>query len=279
VRLRCRTRWLALDQPVVMGVLNVTPDSFSDGGRHNSVEAALEHARAMVAAGAAIVDVGGESTRPGAVIPSIAEELDRVVPVVERIARELDAVISIDTSRPEVVAAGCAAGAHLINDIRGFRNPATLAAAAAADAAVCIMHMQGEPDSMQLAPHYEDVVGEVEHYLHARVRDAVAAGIAADAILVDPGFGFGKTQAHNVALFRQLERLTAGLPPLLVGVSRKSMVGHLTGRPVAERLAGSVALAALAAARGARVVRAHDVAETWDAVRVGAAVRTAQGEA
>jgi dihydropteroate synthase len=278
VRLRCRTRWLALDQPVVMGVLNVTPDSFSDGGLHLGVDAALAHARRMVAEGAAIVDVGGESTRPGAVTPSVAEELDRVVPVIERLTRELDVIVSIDTSQPAVVEAGCAAGAHLINDIRGFRNPATLAAAAAAGAAVCVMHMQGEPASMQVAPRYHDVVAEVEAYLRARVSEAVAAGIPAESIVVDPGFGFGKTPAHNLSLFRHLARLTAGPTPLLVGVSRKSMVGHLTGRPVAERLAGSVALAAIAAERGAAILRAHDVAATVDAIRVGAAVRTDRGD-
>ncbi|MEI6459480.1 MAG: dihydropteroate synthase [Pseudomonadota bacterium] len=274
MQLRCRTRWLALDQPVVMGVLNVTPDSFSDGGLYAAPAAALTQARRLLAAGAAIIDVGGESTRPGAVRPSVAEEMDRVLPVIERIAAELDVVISVDTSRPEVVQASCAAGAHLINDIRGLRAPATLAAAAAAGAAVCVMHMQGEPQTMQQAPYYADVVEEVEAYLRARIAECRAAGIAADAILIDPGFGFGKTQDHNLALFRHLGRFTRLGVPLLVGVSRKSMVGQLTGRPVGERLAGSVSLAALAAARGAAVLRAHDVAETVDAVRVGAALRS-----
>jgi len=263
---------LALDQPVVMGVLNVTPDSFSDGGRFCDPEAAFSQARRLHLEGAAVIDVGGESTRPGAIAPSVAEEIERVVPVVERIARELDVMISVDTSRPEVVRAACAAGAHLINDIRGFRNPATLAAAADAGAAVCVMHMQGEPDSMQRAPHYEDVVSEVETYLSRRIDDCRSAGISADSILIDPGFGFGKTQAHNLQLFQHLDRLARLAAPLLVGVSRKSMVGHLTGRALDARLAGSIALAALAAGRGARVLRAHDVAETLDAVRVGAAV-------
>ncbi len=278
MRLRCRTRWLALDQPVVMGVLNVTPDSFSDGGLYAAPEAALQQARRMVGEGAAIIDVGGESTRPGAVMPSVDEEISRVVPVVERIAAELDVVISIDTSRAEVVRAACAAGAHLINDIRGLRNPATLAAAADVGAAVCVMHMQGEPDSMQRAPHYTDVVVEVLAYLSQRVVDCREAGIAADSILIDPGFGFGKTQAHNIELFRHLGRFANLAAPLLVGVSRKSMVGHLTGRAVEHRLAGSVSLAALAAAEGAAVLRAHDVAETVDAVKVGAAMRRTQGE-
>jgi dihydropteroate synthase len=271
--LRARTRCLPLDQPVVMGVLNVTPDSFSDGGRFRDLEAALAQARRLYAEGAAILDVGGESTRPGAVVPSISEEIDRVAPVIERIAAELDVMISVDTSRPEVVRAACGAGAHLVNDIRGFRNPATLAAAAEAGAAVCVMHMQGEPDSMQRDPTYSDVVAEVSEYLIGRIADCRAAGIAEDAILIDPGFGFGKTQAHNLELFRHLDQLTRLAAPLLIGVSRKSMVGHLTGRAVQDRLAGSVALATLAAARGAAVVRAHDVAETVDAVKVGAAMR------
>jgi dihydropteroate synthase len=279
MRLRARSRLLALDAPVVMGVLNVTPDSFSDGGRYVTPEAALAQARRMRDEGAAIIDVGGESTRPGSVMPSVQQELDRVIPVVERIARDLDVMISVDTSRPAVVTAACAAGAHLVNDIRGFRDPATLAAAAAAGAAVCVMHMQGEPDSMQRAPTYRDVVAEVADYLVQRVAECRAAGIHEDAILVDPGFGFGKTQDHNLALFRALDRFTTLGAPLLVGVSRKSMVGHLTGgRPVEQRLAGSLALAALAASRGAAVLRAHDVAETVDAVRVGAAVGRRQGE-
>jgi dihydropteroate synthase len=280
MRLRCRSRDLSLDQPVVMGVLNVTPDSFSDGGRHFGLDRALARAREMVAEGAAIIDVGGESTRPGAAVPSVDEELDRVVPVVERIATELDVVISMDTSRPEVVEAGCAAGAHLINDIRGFRNPLTLSAAAQAGAAICVMHMQGEPATMQAAPHYTDVVREVSDYLRNRITEAIAAGIHRESILLDPGFGFGKTQAHNLALFREVRGLTTLGAPLLVGVSRKSFVGHLTaGRPVGERLAGSLALAALAAAQGARVLRAHDVAATLDAIRVGATVGFDQGEA
>lgn len=277
VRLRCRTRWLALDAPVVMGVLNVTPDSFSDGGLHATVDAALARARQMVAEGAAIVDIGGESTRPGAHTPSVAEELDRVVPVVERIAAELDVVISVDTSRAAVVDAACAAGAHLINDIRGFRDPDTLAAAARAGAGVCVMHMQGEPATMQRQPRYDDVVAEVARYLRSQFAAATALGIPADAVLLDPGFGFGKTQDHNLELFQGLVEITRLPAPVLVGVSRKSFVGHLTGRPVDRRLAGSVALAALAAARGAKVLRAHDVAATVDAVRVGAAVGSQGG--
>jgi dihydropteroate synthase len=255
-----------------MGVLNVTPDSFSDGGRFLEPGAALAAARRMVADGARIIDVGGESTRPGSTPPPPAEELRRVLPVVAAIAAELDVVISVDTSRAAVIEAAVAAGAHLINDIRGLRDPAALAAAARLGVGVCVMHMQGEPATMQNAPAYGDVVAEVREWLLERVAACRAAGVAGDAIAVDPGFGFGKNAAHNLALFRSLEGFTTLGVPLLVGLSRKSLVGHLTGRPVGSRLAGSVALAALAAERGAAIVRAHDVAETVDAVRVGAAL-------
>lgn len=271
--LRCRSRILPLARPVVMGVLNVTPDSFSDGGLHLDPAAALAAARRMVADGAAIIDVGGESTRPGSVPPPVEEELRRVVPVVRAIAAELDVTISVDTSRPEVISAALAAGAHLINDVRGLQVAGALEAAAAGGAAVCVMHMQGQPATMQQAPSYGDVVAEVRDWLVARVAACRAAGIAADSIVVDPGFGFGKNAAHHLALFNALERFTGLGGPLLVGVSRKSMVGQLTGRPVGERGAGSVALAALAAERGASILRAHDVAATLDAVSIGAALR------
>ena len=255
-----------------MGVLNVTPDSFSDGGRFQEPAAALAAARQMVADGARIIDVGGESTRPGSERPPVEEELRRVVPVVRAIAAELDVLISVDTSRAPVIDAAVAAGAHLINDVRALRDPAALAAAARAGAGVCVMHMQGEPGTMQNAPRYVDVVAEVREFLLERVAACRAAGVAADAIAVDPGFGFGKNAEHNLALFRSLETFTTLGVPLVVGLSRKSLVGHLTGRPVGNRLAGSVALAALAAERGAAIIRAHDVAETVDAVRVGAAL-------
>lgn len=261
-----------------MGVLNVTPDSFSDGGRFLEPAAALAAARQMVADGARIIDVGGESTRPGSTPPPVAEEIRRIVPVVRAIATELDVVISVDTSRSEVIEAAVAAGAHLINDIRGLRDPAALAAAARLGVAVCVMHMQGEPATMQNAPAYGDVVAEVRDWLLERVAACRAAGIAADAIAVDPGFGFGKNAEHNLALFRSLEGFTTLGVPLLVGLSRKSLVGHLTGRPVGNRLAGSIALAALAAERGAAIVRAHDVAETVDAVRVGSALGRGRGD-
>jgi dihydropteroate synthase len=256
-----------------MGVLNVTPDSFSDGGRYFDPAAALARARQMVEEGAAIIDVGGESTRPGSTLPPVDEEVRRVVPVVRAIAAELDVVVSVDTSRPEVVEQAVAAGAGLVNDVRGFRDPATLAAAARTGVAVCVMHMQGEPGTMQVNPVYGNVVAEVRDYLVERVAACRAAGLAADAITVDPGFGFGKTLEHNLALLDALEEFTALGAPLLVGLSRKSMIGALTGRPVGERLAGSVALAALAASRGASIVRAHDVAATVDAVKIGAASR------
>jgi dihydropteroate synthase len=256
-----------------MGVLNVTPDSFSDGGRHADPAAALAAARRMAAAGAAVIDVGGESTRPGSRPPPVAEELARVVPVVRALADALEVVVSIDTSRAEVIEAAVEAGASLVNDVRGLRDPAALAAAARLGVGVCVMHMQGEPATMQDAPSYRDVVEEVRDWLAARIAACRAAGIASDAIAVDPGFGFGKTAAHNLALLNSLEAFTTLGVPLLVGLSRKSLAGTLTGRPVAERLAGSVALAAIAASRGAALVRAHDVAETVDAVRIGAALR------
>jgi dihydropteroate synthase len=263
-----------------MGVLNVTPDSFSDGGRYTAPAAAIAAARRMAAEGAALIDVGGESTRPGSQPPPLAEELARVVPVVRAIAQELDVVISVDTSRAEVIAAAVAAGASLVNDVRGLRDREALAAAADLGVGVCVMHMQGEPATMQTAPVYGDVVGEVREWLGARIAACRDAGIAGDAIAVDPGFGFGKTAAHNVALLNALEAFTTLGAPLLVGLSRKSLAGTLTGRPVGERLAGSVALAAIAASRGASIIRAHDVAETVDAVRIGAALRRAPpGEA
>ena len=262
-----------------MGVLNVTPDSFSDGGRHLPLESALAAARQMVAEGAQLIDVGGESTRPGAVPPAVEQELARVVPVVRAIAAELDVAISVDTSRAAVIEAAVAAGAHFVNDVRGLTDPAALAAAAAAGVGVCVMHMQGVPASMQHAPTYHDVVAEVRAWLSGRVAACRAAGIAPECIAIDPGFGFGKNAEHNLALLAALEEFAALEAVLLVGLSRKSWLALLTGRPLAERLAGSVALAALAAAKGAAIVRAHDVAATVDAVRVGAALwRVESGE-
>ena len=269
--LSCAGRSLPLARPLVMGVLNVTPDSFSDGGRFVHLEAAIEHGLAMVSAGAALIDVGGESTRPGAAPVSVAEELARVVPVVRALSAGA-AVISIDTSKPEVMAQAAAAGAGLINDVRALRAPGALAAARDSGCAVCLMHMQGEPRTMQHAPVYTDVVAEVAQFLSARLEACRAAGIPADRLLIDPGFGFGKTFEHNLTLLRGLPLLAGLGAPLLVGLSRKSMVGTLTGRAAGERLYGSLALAVLAALRGARIIRAHDVAATVDALKVVAAV-------
>ena len=273
--LSCGARTLDLSAPVIMGVLNVTPDSFSDGGRFLQRDQALRHAEAMVAAGAAIIDVGGESTRPGAAPVSLSEELDRVVPVVEHIARRLDVVISVDTSTAEVMRAAAAAGASLINDIRALQRPGALQAARDTGLAVCLMHMQGEPATMQQSPHYDDVVADVRAFLQQRVQACVAAGIDRQRLVLDPGFGFGKTDAHNLALLAALPALAAD-GPLLVGLSRKSMIGRLLGRPVEERLVGSVTLALLAAQRGARILRVHDVAETADVLRLWSALRQSE---
>jgi dihydropteroate synthase len=267
MRLICATRVLDLSTPVVMGILNVTPNSFSDGGRFHDPDAALTQARRMVADGAAIIDVGGESTRPGAAPVGLQEELDRVVRVIESVSRELDVLVSVDTMKPEVMREAVNAGAGLINDVLALQAPGALEAAAASGAAVCLMHMQGTPRSMQESPHYEDVVKEVGQFLGQRAQACSEAGIGAERIALDPGFGFGKTLSHNLQLLRGLPSL-GGAYPLLVGLSRKSMLGKLTGRSVEHRLAGSIALAALAVAGGARIVRCHDVAETVDAVRV-----------
>jgi len=271
-RLPCGNRVLVFDTPKVMGILNVTPDSFSDGGRYTAVDSALRHAAGMVAAGATIIDVGGESTRPGAPAVSEAEELDRVVPVIEVLARELDVVLSLDTSTPAVMREGARAGAGLINDVRSLRRPGALEAAAATDLAVCLMHMRGEPGTMQQAPVYADVADEVGAFLAEQIARCEAAGISRGRLVLDPGYGFAKALEHNLELFRrQTELLAFGLP-LLVGVSRKSMIGAVTGRPVEGRLAGGLALAALALAKGAQILRVHDVAETMDVVKMITAV-------
>lgn len=260
-----------------MGVLNVTVDSFSDGGRFRDFDAALEHAERMAGEGAAIIDVGGESTRPGAEPVPLQQELDRVVPVVEALASRIDAVISVDTMKPGVMREVARAGAGLINDVRALLEPGALEAAAASGAAVCLMHMQGMPRTMQQDPHYDDVVVEVDAFLRGRVAAARAAGIAADRICIDPGFGFGKTVTHNLQLLAGLPRLVDSGVPVLVGLSRKSMLARLTGREVQDRLAGSVALATIAALHGAHIVRAHDVAATRDAIAVASAAREQQG--
>lgn len=268
----CGNRVLNLSRPRVMGILNVTPDSFSDGGRFGAPEAAFARAVQMATEGADLIDVGGESTRPGAVAVPVAQELDRVLPIVERIARELDVCVSVDTSTPAVMREAAATGAHLLNDVRALRRPGALEAARDAGLPVCLMHMSGEPDTMQQDPQYADVVAEVCAFLQARVEACVAAGIPRDRLLLDPGFGFGKTLEHNLELLRRLDVLAATGLPVLAGLSRKSMIGALLGgRPVGERLHGSVAAAMVAAMRGACILRVHDVGPTVDALRVLAA--------
>ncbi|WP_421227222.1 dihydropteroate synthase [Aeromonas enteropelogenes] len=260
---------LSLDRPHVMGILNVTPDSFSDGGNFNQLERAMTHARQMVADGATLIDIGGESTRPGAPDVSEQEELDRVLPIVERLVRECNVMISLDTSKAAVMREGCKAGAHLINDVRALQEPGALLAAAEADVPVCLMHMQGQPRTMQIEPHYDDLLEEVKAFLDERIAVCEAAGIGREKLLLDPGYGFGKTLAHNYQLLAaQKELLCYGLP-LLVGMSRKSMIGNLLARPVDERLAGSLACALIGMQQGARIIRVHDVRETMDALRVG----------
>jgi dihydropteroate synthase len=268
----CRHRIIDLKRPVVMGILNVTPDSFSDGNRYANVDAALERAGRIVAEGAAIIDVGGESTRPGATGVDEAVEIARVVPVIEGIAAASDIVISIDTSKPKVMAAAVAAGACIVNDTYALRAPGARSWAAAAGVGVCLMHMRGEPRTMQDGPHYDDVVAEVCDFLAAERHACIAAGIAAEAIVLDPGIGFGKGLAHNLTLLRELSRCAALGAPLLVGVSRKSFIGRILGRSVDERLYGGLGLAALAVMKGAGIVRTHDVAATCDAIGMVSAV-------
>ena len=275
-RLPCGNRVLDLAHTHVMGILNVTPDSFSDGGRFSQLDAALRHAAAMVAAGATIIDVGGESTRPGARAVSPVEEMERVAPIVERIHRELDVIISVDTSTPAVMRETARLGAGLINDVRSLQRDGALDAAAATGLPVCLMHMLGEPGTMQDAPHYDHLVEEVTEFLGDRIAQCAAVGIAPERIILDPGFGFAKTLQHNLSLFKHMESLHALGRPLLVGVSRKSMIGMALNRPVGERLYGGLALAALAVAKGARILRVHDVAETVDVVRMIEAVKSAE---
>ena len=275
-RLPCGSRVLDLAHTHVMGILNVTPDSFSDGGRFSQLDAALRHAAAMVAAGATIIDVGGESTRPGARAVSPVEEMERVAPIVERIHRELDVIISVDTSTPAVMRETARLGAGLINDVRSLQRDGALDAAAATGLPVCLMHMLGEPGTMQDAPHYDHLVEEVTEFLVDRIAQCAAVGIAPERIILDPGIGFAKTLQHNLSLFKHMESLHALGRPLLVGVSRKSMIGMALNRPVGERLYGGLALAALAVAKGARILRVHDVAETVDVVRMIEAVESAE---
>jgi dihydropteroate synthase len=270
--LDCAGKLLDLSTPRVMGILNVTPDSFSDGGDFISVPAALAHARRMIGEGAAIIDVGGESTRPGALAVPLDEELRRVIPVIRALAGELPVPISIDTTKPEVMRAAIEVGAGFINDICALRTPGALSMAATLGVPVCLMHMQGEPRTMQQNPHYDDVVGEVSAFLAARVQACRDAGIQDRQLLIDPGFGFGKSLAHNLQLLRQLEDLQALGLPVLIGVSRKSFLGALLDAPVAERLHAGLAAALLAVAKGARIVRTHDVRPTVEALKIYTAV-------
>ncbi len=255
-----------------MGILNVTPDSFSDGGRYASIDAAVERAAQMVAQGACIIDVGGESTRPGAAPVDAAVECARVVPVIERIAAGLDVAISIDSSKPAVMAAAVAAGACIVNDVRALRAEGAREWAAEAGVGVCLMHMKGEPRTMQQNPEYHDVVSEVADFLLRERAAAMSAGIAHEAIALDPGLGFGKQHEHNLALLKNMAHLAALGSPLLVGVSRKSLIGRVLGRSAPERLAGGLGLAAWAVSMGAKVVRTHDVGPTQDAIRMVSAV-------
>ena len=276
MKLTARGQTLSLATPQVMGILNVTPDSFSDGGTHNTPAKALEHARKMIAEGATIIDIGGESTRPGAAEVSPEEEAERVIPVVAAIARESDVWISVDTSKALVIREAANAGAHILNDIRSFSEPGALQAAAHSGLPVCVMHMQGEPRTMQQAPHYQNVVREVYTYLEAQVARCVAAGIEKNHIILDPGFGFGKTLAHNYQLLDKLDLFhNLGLP-VLAGMSRKSMIGQLMDIPPDERVAGSVACAVIAAMKGAQIIRVHDVKETVQAMKVVEATRLAK---
>ncbi|MBL4609782.1 MAG: dihydropteroate synthase [Pseudomonas sp.] len=274
-RLPCGDRELDLSNAHVMGILNVTPDSFSDGGRFVHLDQAMRHVEQMLDEGATLIDVGGESTRPGADLVTPQQELDRVIPVVEAIRQRFDTVVSVDTSTPEVMRAAAAAGAGLINDVRALQRPGALDAAAATGLPVCLMHMQGDPQSMQQAPRYTSVIEEVSAFLVERTAACARAGIGPERLLLDPGFGFGKTLEHNLQLFAGMQRLLPEGLPLLVGVSRKSMIGQLLGRPVDQRLAGGLALATLAVRAGAKIIRVHDVAPTVDAVRMTEAVMAA----
>lgn len=268
ITLDCGGRPLVLDRPRIMGILNVTPDSFSDGGHWLSPREAVLHAHHMAAAGADIIDIGGESTRPGAATVSVQQELDRVIPVIEALWAETRIPISIDTNKPEVMKAAAEAGAGMINDVYALRRPGALEAAAGLGLPVCLMHMQGDPESMQLEPSYDDVVSEVSEFLLERAGACIGAGIEKQNILLDPGFGFGKTLQNNLDLLNELGSLVSHGFPVLAGLSRKSMLESITGRDVEHRLAGSLALALLAIQQGAAIIRVHDVAETRDVIKV-----------
>jgi dihydropteroate synthase len=269
--LHCGNFKFDLSRPLVMGIVNVTPDSFSDGGRHPSSRAAIDHAQRLIEEGADILDIGGESARPGAQPVGLQEELDRVLPVIEGL-RGVSVPVSIDTCKPEVMRAALAAGASMVNDIHALQDAAALQAVAASDAAVCLMHMKGTPQTMQQLPHYDDTVAEVGEFLRGRIAAAGAAGIAKNRIVIDPGFCFGKTLAHNLDLLRHLDSLRGLGVPVLAGLSRKSMLGTITGQDVDHRAAASVAAALIAVQRGAAIVRVHDVRATVDALKIWQAV-------
>ncbi len=269
IRWKAQGRWIGReDRPSVMGILNVTPDSFSDGGRFETLTTALAQADRLVAEGADLIDIGGESSRPGSQPVALAEELDRVIPVVERLARRVEVPLSVDTTKPEVARAAIEAGASIINDIGGLADPEMLRVVAGSEVGVVIMHMRGTPRTMQDAPEYSNVVEEVEAYLADRVRCVELSGIGRDRIAIDPGVGFGKSFDHNIQLLRRLPRFERIGCPILVGTSRKGFLGKITGRSIAERESASVASALAASTRGASIVRVHDVAATVDALRV-----------
>ncbi|MEH6448349.1 MAG: dihydropteroate synthase [Oleispira sp.] len=274
-----RAQKLDLNRCNIMGILNVTPDSFSDGGSFNNLDKALFHAEEMIKQGADLIDVGGESTRPGALAVSLQEELDRVVPVVAAIHKNFDVIISVDTSTPAVITQSAAVGAGLINDVRALQREGALAAAAATNLPICLMHMQGQPDSMQQTPSYDDVVHDIHAFLAERIKACAAVGIKSSRLLLDPGFGFGKTLAHNYQLLNELESFHQFDLPLLVGISRKTMIGKvlqdesLQDRPADQRLYGSLAAAVIAAMKGSAILRVHDVAATFDALQVVAATK------
>ena len=269
MEIRFQNHVMDLSFPQVMGIVNMTPDSFSDGGNYNNLDDAMRRVDNMIQAGATFIDVGGESTRPGAADVSTSEELDRVIPLVEKIARYFDVWISVDTSKPEVITEAAKAGAHLINDIRALTLPGALQAAQKTQLPVCIMHMQGDPKTMQNAPHYQqDIYQEVDSFFTEHIQRCVTAGIAREKIILDPGFGFGKTLAHNYRLLATLEKFHHFNLPILVGMSRKSMVGQVLNVPPKERVLGSVSCAVIAAMKGAQIIRVHDVKETFDAMRI-----------
>ncbi|WGL99641.1 dihydropteroate synthase [Arsenophonus sp. aPb] len=268
MKITARKIELDLNHPIVMGILNVTPDSFSDGGIYNRYDYALKHAASMVDHGAAIIDIGGESTRPGASEVSLQQELDRVIPIIEAVTDRFDVWVSVDTSKAVVMAEAARAGAHIINDVRSLHEPGALEAAAATGLPICIMHMLGQPKTMQQTPDYKNVVAEVKQYLSDEIDRCKAAGIAKSRLIIDPGFGFGKNLAHNYQLLAKLNEFHALGVPLLVGMSRKSMIGELLDVPLEERLIGGIACAVIAAMQGAQIIRAHDVKETVQAMKI-----------